>query len=266
MKKYIKYFFYRFGFSRIWDLCIFRIAQIRYRKRNLSYVKKHPEILLPDDYDLHETFQLDYQKYIEEGKLAASEIQADTAHLFTKLTPDNLLDWGCGTGRITRHLQEVFPQANIFGCDTHTQRMEWNRNHSSGITFTLIHPFPPTPYANDFFDLIIGFSVLTHIEVDDQEAWMAELYRILKPGGILWFTTQGNNYDHQLMGFEKRKLQKQGMYTRSGNRSGHRIMTTYHLAAGFQEKISKYFSIRQFFSGKTNSSKTGGQDIWLVQK
>lgn len=266
MKKYVKYFFYSFGLSRLWDLCIFRIAQIRFRKPNRSYLKSHPGIILPDDYDLHETFQLDYRKYIEEGKLAAAEIFADSNQVSTKVSHGNLLDWGCGTGRITRHLQQVFPHARIFGCDSHSRRMDWNRNHNRDIAFTTIAPFPPTPYADDFFDLIIGFSVLTHIDAGSQEAWLAELYRILKPGGILWITTQGEAYTHQLLGFEKRKLLKEGIYTRNGHQPGHRMMSTYHIADSFRDKLSNYFSIRQYFSGKTYPAKTGGQDLWLLQK
>lgn len=266
LKKYIKYFFYVLGFSRLWDQLIFRMAQIRLRKQNSFYLNQHPGTLLPDDYDLHETFQLDYRKYIEEGKLAAAEIQSDTQALFRDAGPNTLLDWGCGTGRITRHLQQVFPWATLYGGDTNTRRMEWNRTHNEGIHFTTLLPFPPTPFAADFFDLIIGFSVLTHIDNDSQDAWLAELYRILKPGGILWFTTQGEVYTRQLLDFEKRKLHTKGIYTRSGNRPGHRMMTTYHYAPLFREYLSRYFSVRHFYSGKTHPSKTGGQDVWIVQK
>jgi SAM-dependent methyltransferase len=266
LKKYIKYFFYVFGLSPLWDRFIFRFAQIRFRKKNQTYRNNHPDILLPDDYDLHETFRLDYQKYMVEGKLAAAEICEDSTRIAKKNFNGNLLDWGCGTGRITRHLPKVFPNARVFGCDTHDRRMEWNRNHAMGIHFTKIEPLPPTPYANEFFELIIGFSVLTHIDADSQDAWLAELYRILKPGGILWLTTQGEAYCNQLLGFEKRKLYTEGIYTRKAHLPGHRMMSTYHFADNFREKLSRYFSIREYYAGKSYPAKTGGQDLWILQK
>ncbi|MDE3253928.1 MAG: class I SAM-dependent methyltransferase [Bacteroidota bacterium] len=266
MKKYIKYLFYLLGVTRLWDLFVFRIARIRFYKRNHSYLSKHPGILLPDDYDLHETFQLDYQKYWEEGELAAREIGADTKQISKNAGYENILDWGCGTGRITRHLQKVFPTAQIFGCDTNDRRMEWNQRHPMGIHFSTIALVPPTLYSTAFFDLIIGFSVLTHIDAESQDAWIAELYRILKPGGLLWLTTQGEAYTHQLLGFEKRKLHASGVYTRKGKQPGHRMMSTYHHAKIFQKKLSNHFAIRQFYPGKTNPAKTGGQDLWLLQK
>ncbi len=265
MKKYIKYIFYRLGITGILDRFIFRLTRIRAYQKNQVFLKDHPGIILPGEYDLFETFQLDYQKHRDEGVLAATEILTEALSLLSGKA-HNILDWGCGTGRITRPLRDALPDAAIFGCDSHTGRIDWNRKHSMDITFTTIHPFPPTPYANDFFDVIIGFSVLTHIEAGEQEAWIAELARILKPGGVIWLTTHGDYYEPQLLGFEKRRLHNTGIYTRVGKQSGHRTMTTYHHGNFFQQLLSRHLTLKQHFPGKMYPAKTGGQDVWILQK
>jgi SAM-dependent methyltransferase len=39
-------------------------------------------------------------------------------------------------------------------------------------------------YASDTFDTAIGFAILHHLDI---ELAIAELYRVLKPGGVAWF-------------------------------------------------------------------------------
>jgi SAM-dependent methyltransferase len=46
---------------------------------------------------------------------------------------------------------------------------------------------PPSQYEDSEFDLILSYSVFTHLRREVQEAWLRELHRVLKPGG--WFVT-----------------------------------------------------------------------------
>jgi SAM-dependent methyltransferase len=50
---------------------------------------------------------------------------------------------------------------------------------------------PPTQYAGGEFDLILSFSVLTHLGRDTQESWLREMHRVLKSGGWFLTTTHG---------------------------------------------------------------------------
>ena len=56
----------------------------------------------------------------------------------------------------------------------------------------------PLAYADDTFDLVYALSVFTHLTEDLCEAWMDELYRIVKPGGAAIVTTHGGATTHLL--------------------------------------------------------------------
>src|SRR5262249_985324 len=47
--------------------------------------------------------------------------------------------------------------------------------------------FPYLPVGDNSIDLVLGLSVFTHIH-EYEEAWLLELHRILRKGGIAWCT------------------------------------------------------------------------------
>src|SRR5262249_32973151 len=91
----------------------------------------------------------------------------------------HILDWGCGVGRLTRFLACAQPrQERVFAADIDTDNTGWCRDNLTGVITSTIDPVPPTPFSNDFFDLIIGNSVFTHLDRNSQLAWLQELHRI----------------------------------------------------------------------------------------
>jgi SAM-dependent methyltransferase len=102
----------------------------------------------------------------------------------------SLLDWGCGAGRVTRHLIDRFPGAVVHGADIDQVAVEWAASHLRG-TFSPCTTNPPLSYGDASFDLIVSLSVFTHLTKDYQARWLAEIRRILKPGGLLLATTHG---------------------------------------------------------------------------
>ncbi len=105
-------------------------------------------------------------------------------------TAGRILDWGCGCGRVTRHFLARMPGASITGCDIDGEAIDWCAGHL-GAGFVRVGPMPPTPFAEGAFDLVIACSVLTHLPADVQEAWLAEIRRVLVPGGHFLASTQG---------------------------------------------------------------------------
>jgi SAM-dependent methyltransferase len=106
--------------------------------------------------------------------------------------PAALLDWGCGCGRLTAHFLSE-PGFAVFGCDVDREAVTWCESNLRAGQFTTIDPFPPTPYPDGSFQLAIGYSIFTHLTKDLQFAWLAELQRILAPGGILVATVHGDS-------------------------------------------------------------------------
>jgi SAM-dependent methyltransferase len=104
---------------------------------------------------------------------------------------DRVLDWGCGSARLTSHLLRL--NANTWGIDIDKDNIDWcNRCVREGAGhFRHISLMPPTPFLENEFDLIVGVSVFTHLGEDDQFRWLAELARITKPGGIALISIKG---------------------------------------------------------------------------
>lgn len=94
-----------------------------------------------------------------------------------------ILDWGCGVGRLTQHLLNWTPAA-VTGIDIDQSAIDWCNTNLSRGNFSVAPLDPPTGLPDASFDLIIGISVFTHIDQSTQDAWLAELQRLLAPGGF----------------------------------------------------------------------------------
>jgi SAM-dependent methyltransferase len=103
-----------------------------------------------------------------------------------------VLDFGCGCGRLTRHLLPEGEQ-RITGCDIDPESIAWCAEHLTrpGIDFVLTSADPPLPFADCTFDLAIAISVFSHLPEDRQHAWLAELHRVIAPGGVLIGSVHG---------------------------------------------------------------------------
>jgi SAM-dependent methyltransferase len=102
----------------------------------------------------------------------------------------DVLDWGCGCGRLTRHL--LARGFNVTGIDIDETNIAWCRENLPAGNFELVTPDLPSPLPSDRFDLVVGHSVFTHLTEIDQFLWLCEINRVLKPGGIAVVTVMAN--------------------------------------------------------------------------
>lgn len=49
----------------------------------------------------------------------------------------------------------------------------------------------PLRFPDEYFDLIFNQSVFTHFDENYQDAWLIELERVTKPGGVLLLAVSG---------------------------------------------------------------------------
>jgi len=93
-----------------------------------------------------------------------------------------LLDWGCGCGRLARHL---YDQCDYYGIDIDAEAVAWCQTNIPLGTFSQLSLRPETNFSSDLFDIIIGNSVFTHLSEQDQFLWLKELRRISKPSATV---------------------------------------------------------------------------------
>ncbi len=101
---------------------------------------------------------------------------------------DEILDLGCASGRTMRHFACQGDGLKVWGVDIKKRNVEWcTRFLPANIRPVLGTNVPNLPIADNSLALAYAFSVFTHID-DFETAWLAELHRALRPGGIAYLT------------------------------------------------------------------------------
>jgi len=102
--------------------------------------------------------------------------------------PENirLLDFGCGSGELLQTLRKMGFKGKLEGCDVSEKMLKeavkrWNCG--SVPPLHLIREGNQTPFAENFYDVVVACSVFHHIDLSKHSEVFTELLRILKHGG-----------------------------------------------------------------------------------
>ncbi|HUR87035.1 MAG TPA: class I SAM-dependent methyltransferase [Solirubrobacteraceae bacterium] len=95
-----------------------------------------------------------------------------------------VLDFGCGSGKVMRHFLPEAAGCELWGCDIDERSIAWiNRALSPPLHAFANGEAPPLDVPGARFDLVWSVSVFTHL-TDHWAGWLAELHRVLAPGGL----------------------------------------------------------------------------------
>jgi SAM-dependent methyltransferase len=197
--------------------------------------------LPPRDLIVRVTGSADPSWFIQSGRLAAGSLR--TALLRNGLNVeqfDALLDFGCGCGRVVRNWRAL-PSTAVYGSDYSAKAIDWCRGHLRFARFATNGLEPPLAYDTDSFDFVYALSVFTHLPEPLQRAWVAELGRIVRPGGYVAITTHGAAYAARLAPDERELFEQGGLVVRWRQVAGTNLCAAYHpppyvhrLADGFE--------------------------------
>ena len=95
--------------------------------------------------------------------------------------PLRILDLGCGPGNT---LSRLLPEGQVYGFDYSLDALSFAR--TKGIRCVFSGESTALPVASATFDCVIALDVLEH--VDDDGGALAEIARVLRPGGVFCFT------------------------------------------------------------------------------
>jgi len=138
-----------------------------------------------------------------------------------------ILDFGCGCGRVIRHLHSM-TGARFHGSDYNPQLIEWCQRNLRFGQFDVNGVSPPLVYEKEQFDLVYALSVFTHFPEDLQSAWLSELSRVLKPGGHLLMTAQGESFLPYLSEEERRTFRAGRLVVREQGTVGGNPFVAVH--------------------------------------
>jgi 2-polyprenyl-3-methyl-5-hydroxy-6-metoxy-1,4-benzoquinol methylase len=175
--------------------------------------------------------------------------------------PVRLLEWGCGAGRILRHLNHV-DHWDVNGVDVDQEPVSWCKKYLPEMNVSLSEFSPPLCFETESFDVVYHYSVWTHLSHEMIEIWIKELKRVLKPGGIMIATTHGDAYLPMLLS-EEQQLFKQGeIVSRNQIAEGQKYFLSFHPESRMKELLSQFFSSVEHWPASPTSVIP--QDIWRL--
>lgn len=163
---------------------------------------------------------------------------------------DAVLDFGCGCGRVAGPLGASTP-ARLFGCDVNPRLIAWCKANLPG-DYHVTRPSPPLPYADGVFALVYALSVFTHLHDDNARAWLAELARVTRPGGLAVLTFFGE--DVAADPAFRAELVEGGFLVRREGVEGSNLMCGYFSQAGFAEHAAPGWRPAAFIPAADNAT------------
>jgi len=263
-KTYASALLRKFGMLYYIDFVRFYIQKRQNASKNKLFKKKHPTVKLPPDYLMYESSRLDYDKYYFDGQDTASWL-VETLEKYKPLENEKILDWGCGSARIVRHLPALLSSCEIYATDYNKKSIEWGRANIENVKFYENEINPPLNFEENYFDVIYGISILKHLSEKSHKDWMKELVRVTKQDGIILLTTQGNMFRNLLSKAEKYRFAQGELVIRATGKERHRVYDTFHPTIFMYNFFAKYATILLYIPGEIKQGKLE-QDLWILKK
>lgn len=107
---------------------------------------------------------------------------------FPDFAPEKIIDVGCTIGHNTLPWKQTFPSARVYGLDLAAECLQYahGRAEAMGIEAHFIQaPAQNLPFEDNSVDVVFSSMFLHEMPVKEIRAYIAEAYRVLRPGGVL---------------------------------------------------------------------------------
>jgi SAM-dependent methyltransferase len=183
--------------------------------------------------------------FVRSGRATADVIRAAASQQGFELAKiGRLLDFGCGCGRVLRHWRDL--DISVHGSDYNRELVRWCERNLRFATFTRNGLAPPLELDDASVDVAYAVSVLTHLPEDLQQGWLAELRRVVRPGGLLILTTHGDRYRDHLDTEERARYDRGDLVVRWASVAGTNLCTAFHPKQYVRDRLVTGFELREF--------------------
>lgn len=143
------------------------------------------------------------------------------------LAPGDVLEIGCGTGDFAERLVAEHPGARVVATDASTRMVELT---AAGGVEARVADAGDLPFPDASYDLVAAMWMLYH--VPDLDRVLAEVRRVLRPGGHLLAVTNGDEHVADL----RREAGGAPLVTRFSSQNGEAVLGR-HFAAVSREDL-----------------------------
>ncbi|HVZ53346.1 MAG TPA: class I SAM-dependent methyltransferase [Pseudolabrys sp.] len=133
------------------------------------------------------------QAFIEGGTRIFATIERTIAEFLPgrRIEEMEILDFGCGVGRVA--LPFFYKYKRPTACvDLPKIYVDYLKGQIPGANPARSRNEPPLPYPDESFDVVYSISVFTHLNPEMGAAWLKEMHRLLKPGGLALLSTSSH--------------------------------------------------------------------------
>ena len=133
--------------------------------------------------------------YSEKGQQDATWFTSMASGHGVTLGGARVWDLGCGCGRIARWVApDILKSGGDFlGTDINRQLVRWCGANLPG-RYLRNRLQPPTTSPSGDRNLVYAYSVFTHLREPAIRSWLAEIARVLRPGGLAMLTFHDEDY------------------------------------------------------------------------
>lgn len=220
----------------------------------------------------------DRAAFFESGRQSVRDIEAVLGVIGRRLDSfPEILDFGCGCGRILLHLERLAGTSSVHGVDVDARAVRWATENLPWAGVEVNGTEPPLDFEDATFDLVFNHSVFTHLDEAHQDLWLAELRRITKPGGFvllsvhgekaLWDFEQGSKDAGGNPGLVRDEVRRRGISfveddSHVGGPHNDGYHSTFHAPWYVIDHWSGFFTVRAYVP----QGSLGFQDFVLLER
>ncbi len=135
------------------------------------------------------------RRALEEADLFWRFLKAVTAVIGCPMTRSSkVLDFGCGWGRFLRFLAKDVDASHLCGVDVDVDVLAECRALDAPGDLQNIEPRGRLPFPDKYFDVVMSYSVFTHLPEDLNLHWMREISRACRPGAVFVLTLEPREF------------------------------------------------------------------------
>jgi len=249
------------------DRARFVVVGLRSVRNNRAYLAQHPGFVAPPAFLLYDAYShVNYRAYAEDGRGPAQYLAGVATRYLGSDCALSVCEWGCGPARILRHLPPLLPPGSrVFGTDYNERTIAWCATHVPEVAFRVNRLAPPLPFSTGELDFLFAVSVLTHLSEELHVAWIEELKRVVRPGGLILVTVHGDRCVAGLTAEERAAYDAGRLVVRGMVLEGSRTFVAYQSPRFMREVLLRDLEILQH-NPPDAPRLARVQDVYLVRR